>query len=94
MKPWRPADPARAAERSHDSESLTASVGRLLESLAECRRERDAARREADVQRRRADAFLRHTERLRALLDRRHQPRLRAADPGQLPLNLTSRTAP
>ena len=87
MKPWRPADPARAIERSHDPEALQASVGRLLEALAETRRERDAARRDADVQRRRADAFLRHTERLRALLDR---PRVRSrpAPAGQLPLPL------
>ena len=88
MKPWRPADPARAAERSHDSESLTASVGRLLESLADVRRERDAARREAARQRRRADALLIHVERLRALLARQHRTRPRAGVPGQLPLPL------
>ncbi|HNO62299.1 MAG TPA: hypothetical protein PKH44_16840 [Plasticicumulans sp.] len=91
MKPWRPGRPDAI---EHDDTTLQASVGRLLEALAETRRERDAARREADRQRRRADALLIHVERLRALLDRRHQPRLRAADPGQLPLNLTSRTAP
>lgn len=89
MRPWRPADPARAAERDHDPDSLQASTGRLLESLAETRRERDQARREAEQQRLRADAFLRHLERLRALLARRHQPRLRAGVPAaQLPLNL------
>lgn len=84
MKPWRPGSPDAI---EHDDTTLQASVGRLLEALAETRRERDAARREADVQRRRADAFLRHTERLRALLDR---PRLRSrpAPAGQLPLPL------
>ena len=84
MKPWRPGRPDAI---EHDDTTLQASVGRLLEALAETRRERDAARREADVQRRRADAFLRHTERLRALLDR---PRLRSrpAPAGQLPLPL------
>ncbi len=95
MKPWRPADPARAAERSHDSESLTASVGRLLESLAECRRERDTARRDAEQQRLRATALLHHLERARALLARPSRPRPRAGVPvTQLPLPLTSRTAP
>ena len=85
MKPWRPADPARAIERTHDPDGMQASVGRLLEVIAECRRERDAARREADQHRRRADALLRHLERLRALLDR---PRLRSrpVPAGQLPL--------
>ena len=87
MKPWRPADPARAAERAHDPEGMQASVGRLLEVIAECRRERDAARREADQHRRRADALLRHLERLRALLDR-PRPRSRPAPAGQLPLPL------
>ena len=84
MKPWRPSRPDAI---EHDDTTLQASIGRLLEALAETRRERDAARREADVQRRRADAFLRHTERLRALLDR---PRLRSrpAPAGQLPLPL------
>ena len=84
MKPWRPGRPDAI---EHDDTTLQASIGRLLEALAETRRERDAARREADVQRRRADAFLRHTERLRALLDR---PRLRSrpAPAGQLPLPL------
>ena len=84
MKPWMPlTGPERAAERGHDPDSLPASAGRLLESLAETRRERDAARREADRQRRRADALLRHLERLRALLDR---PRMRSrpAPAGQL----------
>jgi len=84
VKPWRPGRPDAI---EHDDTTLQASIGRLLEALAETRRERDAARREADVQRRRADAFLRHTERLRALLDR---PRLRSrpAPAGQLPLPL------
>ena len=84
MKPWRPGRPDAI---EHDDTTLQASIGRLLEALAETRRERDAARREADVQRRRADAFLRHIERLRALLDR---PRLRSrpAPAGQLPLPL------
>ena len=84
MKPWRPGRPDAI---EHDDTTWQASIGRLLEALAETRRERDAARREADVQRRRADAFLRHTERLRALLDR---PRLRSrpAPAGQLPLPL------
>ena len=92
MKPWRPAPPDRATERAHDPESLTASTGRLIEALSETRRERDAARREAEQQRLRADAFLRHLERLRALLARRHQPRLRAGVPSQLSLTLPSRT--
>ena len=85
MKPWMPARPERAAERGHDPDSLPASVGRLLEALAETRRERDAARREAERQRLRASALLVHVERLRALLDR---PRLRSrpALAGQLPL--------
>ena len=84
MKPWRPGRPDAI---EHDDTTLQASVGRLLESLAETRRERDAARREADRQRRRADALLRHLERLRALLDR---PRVRSrpAPTGQLPLPL------
>lgn len=92
MKPWRPSSPDRAAERGHDPEALQASVGRLIESLTETRRERDQARREAEQQRLRADAFLRHLERLRALLARRHQPRLRAGVPSQLSLTLPSRT--
>ena len=87
MKPWRPADPARAAERAHDPEGMQASVGRLLEALAETRRERDAARREADRQRRRADALLIHLERARALLDR-PRSRLRPVPSGQLSLHL------
>jgi len=95
MKPWMPlTGPERAAERGHDPDSLPASVGRLLEALAETRRERDAARRDADVQRRRADAFLRHTERLRATLARQSWPRPRAGVPAQLNLPLTSRTDP
>ena len=95
MKPWRPAPPERAAERDHDPDSLTASVGRLLESLAECRRERDTARRDAEQQRLRATALLHHLERARALLARPSRPRPRAGVPvTQLPLPLTSRTAP
>lgn len=87
MKPLTLTGPERAAERGHDPEGMQASVGRLLEALTECRRERDAARREADQHRRRADALLRHLERLRALLDR---PRLRSrpVPAGQLPLPL------
>ena len=87
MRPWRPADPARAIERTHDPEALQASVARLLEALAETRRERDAARSDAERQRLRASALLRHLERLRALLDR---PRVRSrpAPTGQLPLPL------
>lgn len=87
MKPLTLTGPERAAERGHDPEGMQASVGRLLEVIADIRRERDAARRDADVQRRRADAFLRHTERLRALLDR-PRPRSRPAPAGQLPLPL------
>ena len=89
MKPWRPSRPDAI---EHDDDTLQASVGRLIESLTETRRERDQARREAEQQRLRADAFLRHLERLRALLARRHQPRLRAGVPSQLPLTLPSRT--
>ncbi|WP_347279362.1 hypothetical protein [Plasticicumulans sp.] len=84
MKPWRPGRPDAI---EHDDTTLQASVGRLLEALAETRRERDAARREADRQRRRADALLAHVERLRSLLDR---PRMRSrpAPTGQLSLHL------
>lgn len=89
MKPWRPSRPDAI---EHDDDTLQASVGRLIESLTETRRERDQARREAEQQRLRADAFLRHLERLRALLARRHQPRLRAGVPSQLSLTLPSRT--
>lgn len=89
MKPWRPARPDAV---EIDAESLTASTGRLLEALSETRRERDQARADAARQRRRADALLIHVERLRALLARRHQPRLRAGVPSQLPLTLPSRT--
>ena len=92
MKPWRPAPPERAAERDHDPDSLTASVGRLLESLAECRRERDTARRDAEQQRLRATALLHHLERARALLARPSRPRPRAGAPAaQLLLNLPAR---
>lgn len=91
MKPLTLTGPERVAERGHDPEGMQASVGRLIESLTETRRERDAARREAERQRVRADALLLHLERLRALLDRRHQPRLRAGVPSQLSLNLPAR---
>lgn len=91
MKPWRPAPPDRATERDHDPESLTASTGRLIEALSECRRERDQARADAARQRRRADALLIHVERLRALLARPSRPRPRAGVPSQLPLNLPAR---
>lgn len=92
MKPWRPADPARAAEHDHDPESLPVGTGRLIEALSETRRERDQARREAEQQRLRADALLRHLERARALLARPSRPRPRAGAPSQLPLTLPSRT--
>lgn len=84
MKPWRPGRPD-AVEIDADAGPVT--IGRLLEALADVRRERDAAQREADQHRRRADAFLLHLERLRALLGR---PRLRSrpAPTGQLPLPL------
>ena len=86
MKPWRPSRPDAI---EHDDDTLQASVGRLLESLADVRRERDAARREAEQQRLRADALLRHLERARALLARPSRPRPRAGvPPTQLPLNL------
>ena len=84
MKPWRPGRPDAI---EHDDTTLQASVGRLLEALAETRRERDAARREADRQRRRADALLIHLERARALLDR-PRSRLRPVPSGQLSLHL------
>ena len=84
MKPWRPGSPDAI---EHDDTTLQASVGRLLEALAETRRERDAARREADRQRRRADALLIHLERARALLDR-PRSRLRPVPSGQLSLHL------
>ena len=87
MKPWRPVRPDRAIE--HNDDTLQASVGRLIESLTETRRERDQARREAEQQRLRADALLRHLERARALLARPSRPRPRAGvPPTQLPLNL------
>lgn len=84
VRPWRPPQP----ERADDPDSLHASVGRLIEELACCRRERDAALRERDAQRRRADAFLRHLERCRALLARprpRTRPRLVATTPSLTP---------
>ena len=85
MKPWRPSRPDAI---EHD-DTLQASVGRLIESLTETRRERDQARREAEQQRLRADALLRHLERARALLARPSRPRPRAGvPPTQLPLNL------
>ena len=89
MKPWRPSRPDAI---EHDDDTLQASVGRLIESLTETRRERDAARREAEQQRLRADAFLRHMERLRATLDRPSRSRPRTRVPAaQLLLNLIVR---
>ena len=80
MKPWRPGRPDAI---EHDDDTLQASVGRLLEALAETRRERDQARADAERQRLRADALLRHLERARALLARPSRPRPRAT--GRIP---------